>query len=663
MFREIKDSYHKLWVKIFLGFIIFIFVISGFFGIQFSALRTNPMTVDGTDISLARVSIKREQLLETIRAQYGADFQIDETTNQQITSQLIQTLLVSQLLANESNQFSMPVDLSLLHQDVKSNPAFASADSSFSMNTFKTYLNSINISMKEFYQSTEVDRQAELVSGLLQNIVVPATELLKLHVSELLEERSGSYLVVDPAALEADVQVSQEEIETYFSQNSTSFVEEQAKKISYSILSPSDFAVEKSSISQEQIDAAYATYQQNFAKTDTSRVRLAQILLPEENKQQVLETIQNELLAGRDFGELAQELSQDDFTKEAGGDMGELEKSTLPQEIQDAIEGFEVGDYTKTSVDTEFGSLVLKVLPLGSTQVALQSKAEIRDTLLVQIAEDLRSEALAAFLENYSQNFQNFNSLKEAVPEAQEILESDWILWSADLETRQRALSQADLPILLSQNEEAQGVITSEEFFAEGKLAQVVKLDENNWLLIAPGLERPRRLMQLEEVQDQISARLKSQKAESELQSGLNKLVSLTNLATPQTNTFDSLVAGINQEFPALGLSVKSFTNLSLYANNQTSQADLAQKIDLQDVYLAGTFFGVNGNNSAIHLERSYLGDFVVFMVDAVQKGSLERADKNALEDIGENIYNGLSSAFISSFIGHKLETADVEYN
>ena len=76
MFREIKDSYHKLWVKIFLGFIIFIFVISGFFGVHFSALRISPMSVDGTEVSLARVSIKREQLLEAVRAQYGSNLQL-----------------------------------------------------------------------------------------------------------------------------------------------------------------------------------------------------------------------------------------------------------------------------------------------------------------------------------------------------------------------------------------------------------------------------------------------------------------------------------------------------------------------------------------------------------------------------------------------------------
>ena len=447
----------------------------------------------------------------------------DENTNQQISSQLIQTLLVSQILANESNRFAMPIDLSLLHQSVKSNPAFANADSSFSMNSFKSHLNSLGISIKEFYESAQVDRQAELVSGLLQNIVVPATELVRLHVGELLEARSGSYVVVSPTLLETDVEVSSEEVETYFSQNASNFVEAEAKKISYSLVSPADFAVELESIAQEQIDAAYETYKENFAKTDDARVRLAQILLPEEQKQASLETILKELAAGRDFAELAQELSQDDFTKESGGDMGEFEKSTLPQEIQDAIAGLEVGDYTKTAVDTEFGSLVLKVLPLETAQVALQSKQEMQDTLVAQIAEEMQREAMDAFLADYSQNYTNLQSLEEVEALSQEIVESDWILWSPDLEARQAAMQQADLPLMLSGNQEAQGVITSEEFFAEGKLAQVIKIDEDNWLLLAPGEQRPRRFMEITEVQGQIIAELKAQKAEEQLQSELNR--------------------------------------------------------------------------------------------------------------------------------------------
>ena len=122
------------------------------------------------------------------------------------------------------------------------------------------------------------------------------------------------------------------------------------------------------------------------------------------------------------------------------------------------------------------------------------------------------------------------------------------------------------------------------------------------------------------------------------------------------------MVSHINQEFPSVQPEIKTFSNLSLYANNHTSQADFADKIDVQDVYLAGTFFGVNGDNN-LHLQRTYLGDFVVFVVSEVQKGSLERADQDAIRDIGENIYTGLSSAFVSSFIGHKLETVDVDYN
>lgn len=89
---------------------------------------------------------------------------------------------------------------------------------------------------------------------------------------------------------------------------------------------------------------------------------------------------------GEDFATVAKEVSEDESTKENGGDVGFFAHGDMVEEFEDAAKALNVGEYTKEPVKTEYGyHIILKTEQ--REKVAL-------DTIRDDIIEDIATEKL-----------------------------------------------------------------------------------------------------------------------------------------------------------------------------------------------------------------------------------------------------------------------------
>jgi peptidyl-prolyl cis-trans isomerase C len=131
--------------------------------------------------------------------------------------------------------------------------------------------------------------------------------------------------------------------------------------------------------SQADLEAAYQAF---IAERPASEFHVAHILVPTENI--ALDVIRR-LSEGGNSAAIAAKDSGDD-SKTRGGDIGWIYPGKLPKPFTDAVQGLEVGQYTRQPVQTAYGWHVIKLLETrGRDAPSLES---VRAQLVVNLQQE-----------------------------------------------------------------------------------------------------------------------------------------------------------------------------------------------------------------------------------------------------------------------------------
>jgi foldase protein PrsA len=182
---------------------------------------------------------------------------------------------------------------------------------------------------------------------------------------DVLKEDLKNYLTIRKL-LEPQIEITDEELQTYFEENKDSFGE------------------------AEQVKASH-------------------ILVADEA---TANEIKQKLADGADFAELAKEYSTDEGTKENGGELGFFAKGTMVTEFDDVAFTLPVNEISDP-VKTDYGYHIIKVEEKKEAKEANfdDSKAEIKETLIEQKLETEYS----TWLEEKQQDYDIENSLESVI--------------------------------------------------------------------------------------------------------------------------------------------------------------------------------------------------------------------------------------------------------
>jgi parvulin-like peptidyl-prolyl isomerase len=111
-----------------------------------------------------------------------------------------------------------------------------------------------------------------------------------------------------------------------------------------------------------------------------------------------INAVLQKLKKGNDFGKLAKEFSEDESTRDKGGNLGTLLPQTTIPEVAAEMERLALGE-TSGVIKSSFGYHIIKLNNIVPSQLAPyeQVKADILNLLLVQETEKLKSELLTEF--------------------------------------------------------------------------------------------------------------------------------------------------------------------------------------------------------------------------------------------------------------------------
>jgi len=395
---------HKGWLKWTLALAGFALLVLGFPLIQPQPETTGALTdviaqVGEREITVGEFRSIYLQQLQSYQAQSGGEITAEILQSMGIDRQILQQMIDRYAALQEAERLGVRVSDAEVRERIVSLPAFQQNGAFIGEQAY--------LQMLQFQQPpmTAAQFEEEIRSELmLERLQTALTDWITVTDDELEREHvvRNERVRVSAIAFRADdfregIEATDEDVAGLYEQNANDYLVPERRRLQFVLI---DVPALKDSFAprDEDVQAYYDTNLDRY--TEPVMLRVSHILLRTEggdveSVQQRAEEIVAEARTGADFAELARQYSEDEATREAGGDLGLIEPGQMVPEFEGAAFALLEGEVSEPVTST-FGVHVIKATERSGG--SSQSLAEVRDQiidLLKQESADARADALA----------------------------------------------------------------------------------------------------------------------------------------------------------------------------------------------------------------------------------------------------------------------------
>lgn len=250
-----KTKISNVFVWIILGLLIV--GLAGFGATNFGTSQQSVASVGSSEIDANRYARALDGELRAYSEQLGRNLTLAEARSFGIDAALLQRLLRSAAIEEETRRAGLSVGDAILAEDLRNNPAFQGIDGNFDETAYEFALSRAGTNVKQF----ENDLRAEIAGGLVQSAVYGNARMPDSYaqalVSFLGERRSFSWIALSEADLNGDRPAPTDaDLQAFYDDNKDSFMLPQTKNITYAWLSP-DMVIDDVTVSDEELQAIY----------------------------------------------------------------------------------------------------------------------------------------------------------------------------------------------------------------------------------------------------------------------------------------------------------------------------------------------------------------------------------------------------------------------
>ena len=444
--------------------------------------NTSIASVDGEDIDISLYYRELEAQQRNLQQQLGAQYsqEIDNVLKQSI----MDTMINEKLIENFANSLDMVTLDQEVRSVIQSNQAFQ-VDGAFSEERYNQILrlNSYTSTAYEIAQSKSLTRD-QIKRNLSNSSFLSSVQTAQLN-DLASQEREVSYIALTTDKYEDQISVSQSGISDYFNANKSNFLEGRKVKVDFVELSL-DNIDEPENADDETLQNLYDENAELY--TNPERRRAQHILVEDET---LANDLLNQIKEGADFAELAKTNSVDTSSNEQGGDLGLFERDLMGAEFDEAAFSMNVGDVSDV-VSTDYGYFHIIKLTEIQTETA-QSFEEVREQLVALHIKNVKQKILFDLEEEFA-NLAYEESLDMLADQLDlEIQTSDFF---------SNGTNQYDQAFV--------SAAFSEAVIEEGENSDVIELGQNKFVVLSLSSLQPERQKELNEVEAQIVATLKT---------------------------------------------------------------------------------------------------------------------------------------------------------
>lgn len=245
-------------------------------------------------------------------------------------------------------------------------------------------LERFGLGMQEFEDTIS----RSLVTEKFQQLATDGITVSPAEVEQEFRRRNEkvklSYVVIKPDELQAKINVSDADLASHFEKNKARYTVPERRSVRYGLLDTTMLRLH-TAVSDAEIQAYYNQNQARYKTED--RAHVAQILFKTvgmtdsqvQELQKKAEDVAKKAKAGGDFAALAKQSSEDDATKDKGGDLGWIVRGQTVPEFEAAAFHLPKGSVSDV-IKTPYGLLVIKVLEQETART--QTPEEVRASIL-----------------------------------------------------------------------------------------------------------------------------------------------------------------------------------------------------------------------------------------------------------------------------------------
>lgn len=357
-------------------------------------------SINGEDVTENDLQLASNTAVQRFKSIYGEEFDFDMLSEEVRSDSIKQELIVQKVLQAEARSLGLfnKNTISEAKKDIVKTPQFQ-VEGMFNENVYEAQVNSSGYT-KESY----IDLMANLLaSELYRNSLSGINFVTKneLHeIASLLEMTSDiSFTKISYQGLKDNLVNTSEELLDYYDKNQILFFSDQERQFEYLVLDQIDYK-DNVEIPEGYLENAYKDYLSNF--DSSAQTRISHIMIDKNNYESTSEAfdqikkVQELLINGNDFSDLASEYSEDIVTKENGGDLDYFERDIFPEEFEEGIKNLGLGEFSNI-IDLEDTLHIIKVTEINKQEPL--SEDQVTDELIDELVE---LESLALMNDDFS---------------------------------------------------------------------------------------------------------------------------------------------------------------------------------------------------------------------------------------------------------------------
>jgi len=639
MLKAFRDNLKRLmwilWVVI-AAFILLVFVDFGGAGFQQRApTDRTAATVGGEPISIEAFRRSYQQSERRAQEVYGANYTPELGRQLGIAVQALDGLIARTILTNEARRIGLEVSPEELRTAIFE-LGFTDEKGAFvGQEQYQQILRANGFTIADFEDDVRSQLLVQKLRDVLAQTLYVTDQDIETSYRDQVERASIRFVQVDAQRFADAAQPSPGDLDTYFQAHKADFRLPERRTVDYLVVEP---RLLRSTIQLEEAELR-AYYDANVAEfTEEQQVRARHILLTADGDEAVaaartrIEDLKRRIAAGEDFGALAARYSQDETTKDRGGDLGFFGRGRYNPELEEAAFNGKPGDLVgpiETDLLTQTGLDLVQIL--DRREGGVTDFESVRPRIQSRLLND-RSQAAAE------------NLIKElgAKIEADKITTTDGL--RALAEGREGVAFESAGPFTRDENVAGFGrgtPFTAKAFELDrGEVSEPVQV-ARGWIVLRVAAIEEARLPELNEVEDKVRDAVKIEKAKDAALAAMRA----------SADKVKSGAATLEQIATELGTEVKSSGSF----NRSAAIGELGREPALADAVWSLDQGGVGGPVAT-------RAGAVIFQVDERTKGdSAELATRR--EELREQVMNERVDNMLLSIVEERRVRLEVHYN